>query len=167
MAAIMNCQLSVTARCANHIPAKIAPLLDCVPKLNGTCLGEEVKCLRSNVLNQPNLSNLTGTWDDSNTFFSPDLARVNATYQSKSYTPCPWKYEEQYDTNRYPRYIHSVSCHSPQHCYDTEGHVIGSCTCQEVKYTMPIMLRTKCSSDGQDWEMKYTAVNVACVPRFH
>ena len=160
-------QLSVGAKCASHIPPQIAPLLDCVPKLNGTCLGEEVKCLRNNILNQPDLSNLRGNWDSSISFFNPYLARVNATYQNSSRTPCPWKYEAQYDANRYPRYIHNVVCHSPNDCYDNTGHMIASCSCQEVKYTMPIMRRTKCDSNGQQWQSDYATVNVACIPRFN
>ena len=165
--AIMSHRVSVRARCTNNIPPHIAPLLDCVPKLDGTCLGEEVKCLRNNVLNEPQLSNLTGSWDGSLTFFNQYLDKINATYQSSDHTPCPWKYVEQYDANRYPRYIHNVSCHSPQHCHDNTGHMIASCICQEVKYTMPVLRRTKCDNNKQNWEINYETVNVACIPRFY
>ena len=165
--AITSRQVLVRARCTNQIPAQLTPLLDCVNKLDGTCLGEEVKCLRNNVLNQPQLNNLTGSWDGSLTFFNQYLDKINATYQSVTHTPCPWKYEEQYDDNRYPRYVHNVSCHSPQHCYDNTGCKIASCRCQEIAYTMPTLRRINSNSAGQHWEVKYTTVNVACVPRFY
>ena len=168
--AIMSHRVLGTTRCnctKNDIPSKIAPLLDCIPKHDDTCLGEEVKCLRVNVLRQPQLGNLTGNWDGSLTFFNQYLDKINATYQSRDHTPCPWKYVEQYDANRYPRYIHNVRCHSPQHCHDNGGNMVASCVCQEVKYTMPILRRTKCDNGKQDWEINYETVNVACIPRFY
>ena len=167
---ILSCQLlqvmSASCTCAAHIPHNIAPLLDCVPHLNGTCLGEEVKCLRSNLVNQLQLSNLTGTWDNQNSFFNPQLAKVKETYQNKSHTPCPWRYVVKQDTNRYPQYVQDVSCNSST-CYNSEGaEGAGSCNCTEVKYNLRILRRTKCNSDGEHWEVASAAVNVACVPRF-
>ena len=162
----MSSQLqAVSTTCASQIPANIAPLLDCVPQLNGTCLGEEVMCLRSNLLNQPQLSNLTGTWDSRDTFFNPQLAKVRTTYLNKTHTPCPWIYVAEQDINRYPRYIQSVRCSSSA-CYNSEGTEGRLCACKPVKYTMPILRRTKCNSDGQQWEIVSTIVNVACVPYF-
>lgn len=161
--AMMNYQL--TATCSSYIPAKVAPILECIPNLQTTCLGEEVKCLR-NQHSDLQLSRLTGTWDNRDTFFIPELARANATYQNRRYTPCPWRYEEQYNVNRYPRYIHNVNCHSPI-CYDNTGHgmSLDKCTCKEVKYTMPTLWNVTCNS-GQCSRINSTIVNVACVPHF-
>ena len=156
----------VSGGCNSHIPPKIAPSLDCVPHLNGTCLGEEVKCLRSNLLNQPQLSNLTGIWDTSDTFFNPEINIIRITYHNESHTPCPWTYVAEQDINRYPQYIQTVTCSSST-CYNSEGVKEGGlCACTEVNYTMPILRRIKCNSDGQQWEITSTIVNVACVPRF-
>ena len=161
-------QVSSSCTCASHISANIAPLLDCVPHLNGTCLGEEVKCLRSNLLNQLQLINLTGTWDNRDTFFNPQLAIVRNTYQNKSHTPCPWTYVVERDINRYPQYIQNVKCSSFA-CYNSEGvgHEGGSCACTEVKYNIPILQRTKCDSDGEHWEVDSAIVHVACVPHLY
>lgn len=157
--------ISASCTCASHIPANIAPLLDCVPHLNATCLGEEVKCLRSNLVNRLQLSNLTGTWDNPDTFFNPQLAKVRHTYQNKSHTPCPWTYEAEQDTNRFPQYIQNVMCSSTT-CYNSAGVEGGACACVRVKYNMPILRRTKCNSEGQHWEVDSAIVHVACVPRF-
>lgn len=158
MATVMSYQLlPVTALlCAHTIPSNLAPLLDCVPKLSGTCLGEEVKCLRSNSL-EPQLNNLTGSWDDSNDFFNQDLDSIRTTYKSDENTPCPWTYVAQHDSNRYPQYIYNVRCNSTRQ---------GSYTCKPIYYTMPILMRVRCDSvtGEQQWQLNSTLVSVACVP---
>ena len=154
----ISCQPLVTAcSCTSRIPADIASFLDCIPNEDGSCLGEEVKCLRR--LRQPQLSNLTGSWDSPNSFFNQQLDVVSNTYHNKSHTSCPWSYQVEENSNRYPRYIHNVKC-STMRCYSSDGRVT-ECGCVAVKYTMPILKRT----DAQKWKIASTEVNVACVPR--
>lgn len=154
MVVIISYQPPVTAACLN-IPANVAPLLDCIPNLSGICLGEQVKCLRNNsgsVLLQPQLSNLTAYWDDKNTLFTSALDR----------TPCSWTYEQDHDFNRYPQYINNARCNP------VRRNVKGLCVCKEVKYTIPVLRRTRCdSSNGeQRWEISSQVVSAACAPHF-
>jgi len=154
----INCELLVSAcNCTRGVPANIASLLDCIPNVDGSCLGEEVKCLRK--LRQPQLSNRTGSWDSPDSFFNQRIDVVSNTYRYKSHTPCPWSYQLEESSNRYPRYIHNVNCSTM--CYSSDGSV-AACVCVAVKYTMPILERT----DGQKWKIASTEVNVACIPRF-
>ena len=113
---------------------------------------------------------VTGSWDDKNTFFTPDLVLVNITYQNKSNTPCPWRYEVDHDFNRYPQYIYYAKCEVPHTCHDPDG-VLGTlqdCVCTEVNYTIPTLKRTTCDSSngGQQWIISQTTFSGACVPKF-
>lgn len=165
---VMNYQpLVTTASCCNCvgktsvIDSKVAQMLDCIPNLYRTCLGEEVKCLRSSLL-QPHFTNVIGNWDDINTFFTPQLNQIRATYLNSSLTPCPWEYVAEHDINRYPQYIHNVNCLQ----YNCENHYsmtdLVSCECKPVKYNTTVLERTA----EQQWKTTNLTVNVACIPRF-
>jgi len=163
---MMNSHPLVTAascHCVGNFPSMkaVAQTLDCIPNLNGTCFGEEVKCLRNSLL-QPLFNKVIGNWDDINTFFTPELDQVRATYSNSSLTPCPWEYVAENDSNRYPQYIHNVSC-PPCNCanhYSMTG--LQSCECRAVKYNVPILERIT----EQQWRISNKIVNVACVPHF-
>ena len=104
----------------------------------------------------------TNNWDDTNTFFSPEFDQIRATYKSNDITPCPWQYTAEHDFNRYPQYVQNVSCLQSS-CHNIPGIL---CECREVGYTVPILKRTQCGTDKQEWMTANIIVNVACVPRF-
>ena len=153
--------LVTTASCCNCvrktavINSKVAQMLDCIPNLHETCLGEEVKCLRSSLL-QPQFTSVNGNWDTMHTFFTPQIDQVRATYSNSSLTPCPWKYVEEHDVNRYPQYIHHV------HCLQNVCENLESCECRPVKYNATVLERTP----EQQWRTTNLTINVTCVPHF-
>ena len=131
---------------------------------------KELPRSRRNIPDQIQFDEVTGSWDDKNTFFTPDLVLVNITYQNKSMTPCPWRYEVDHDFNRYPQYIYYAQCDTHT-CHDP-GTLLGTqkdCICTEVNYTIPTLKRTTCNSstNEQQWIISQTIFPGACVPRFY
>lgn len=126
--------------------------------------------LRKNEPQQLLLSKVIANWDTTDTFFNQELAQTSVIYHNKSFTPCPWSYVSNHDFNRYPQYIQNVNCNSST-CHDNTGKMLNQdvCTCREVFYNIPTMVRINCDSsvDKQQWKINYTLVSGACVPHFN
>lgn len=124
---------------------------------------------RRNLPEQIEFDEVIGSWDDKNTFFTPELVEVIITYQNKNKTLCPWRYEVDHDFNRYPQYIYYAKC-DVSTCHNPGG-LLGTqqdCICTEVNYTIPTFNRTTCdsSTSEQQWIISQTTFPGACVPKF-
>ena len=137
---------------------------------NGAEHHRELLRLQRNLPDQIKFDEVISSWDDRNTFFTPQLVQANITYQNKSYTPCPWRYVVDHDFNRYPQYIYQIECDASNKykCHNPAGVLGTNCECRKVQYTIPTLKRTACdSSTGeQHWIISQTTFPGACVPRF-
>ena len=119
--------------------------------------------------NQPEqlkFTEVSGLWDDKNTFFTPNLVRANI---NGNLTGCPWRYVVDHNFNRYPQYIYRAECDrsNMNKCHGVLG--TSRCTCTEVEYSIPILERRSCdsSSGEQHWVISGMTFSGACVPRFN
>ena len=118
---------------------------------------------------QLEFNSVISNWDSMDTFFTPQLAQVSATYQNHTYTPCPWTYIVDHNFNRYPQYLYHARCDPSNNYKCYHGDKLSQCSCQQVNYTIPILTRTRCddSTAEQHWTVDQAIVYGACVPRFN
>lgn len=77
-------------------------------------------------------------------------------------TPCPWRYECDYNPQRIPAFIFHASCESP----NPQGSEWDGEFCEEVYYPISYLKTNSCDpleeNEESEWSLETTTIPVAC-----